>query len=146
MIQRAALGANSQMATIPIRNFLLSMTRRRPPRTLTYIRMPKAASPAPKFRKSIHLGTMTALRAPGITRTAPGPFVGCKTVAFRNNRSLRHLAQTCQTRDIPSDVSRFIACRSKGMPINVLWNAPHRQRTLPDCEIRLIEPLTYCHL
>jgi hypothetical protein len=32
------------------------------------------------------------------------------------------------------------------MSINVSWNALHSQRTLPDCEIRSIEALTYCHV
>ena len=109
MIQRAALGANSQAAAIPIRNFVLSTTPRRAPGADLHPGA-QAASPAPKLQMPIHLGTMTALRALGITRTAPSPFVGCKTVAFRNNRSLRHLAHTRQTRDIPADFSRMIAC------------------------------------
>jgi hypothetical protein len=87
VIQRAALGANSQAAAIPIRNFVLSTT---PRRALGADLHPgaQAASPAPKLRTPIHLGTMTASGALGMTRTAPGPFVGCKTVAFLNNRSI----------------------------------------------------------
>ena len=37
VIQRVGLGANSQMSTIPIRNFVLSATPRRPP-ALTHSR------------------------------------------------------------------------------------------------------------
>ena len=61
VIQRVALGVNSQMAIIPIRHFVLSTTLRRP-WALTHILTFRPPLPLPKFR---HYGMARPLSSIG---------------------------------------------------------------------------------